>query len=75
MKILGIPFLSFIEELGEAVDFFAYVDGKASWDKTHMTAIARHIQKRAFEKYGIKLIWGGDWRSFKDMPHLQLPKL
>ena len=59
-------------QTGRAFDIYAYVDGKASWNKEHLTAIARHIQKVAFNKYGINLKWGGDWKSFKDYPHFQI---
>lgn len=57
---------------GKAFDIYAYVDGNASWDKEHLTAIARHIQKVAYEQFDVKLTWGGDWTSFKDLPHFQI---
>lgn len=57
---------------GKAFDIYAYVDGKASWDINHLTAIARHIQKVAKNKYKVNLKWGGDWKTFKDAPHFQL---
>jgi peptidoglycan L-alanyl-D-glutamate endopeptidase CwlK len=58
--------------LGHAVDIYAYVNGKASWNREYLTAIARHIQKVAKEKFDVDLTWGGDWSRFKDMPHFQL---
>ena len=57
---------------GNAFDIFGYKDSKASWDKTVLTEIARHIQKVAKERYGVDLTWGGDWKSFVDMPHFQI---
>jgi peptidoglycan L-alanyl-D-glutamate endopeptidase CwlK len=57
---------------GKAFDIFAYVDGSASWDKEHLTAIARHIQKIAKDQFNVDLEWGGDWKSFRDMPHFQI---
>lgn len=57
---------------GNAFDIYAYVDGKASWNKTHLTIIARHIQEVAKQRYNINLQWGGDWISWKDMPHFQI---
>jgi len=57
---------------GKAFDIFAYVDGKASWNKKYLEKIARHLQKVAENKYNIDLDWGGDWRSWKDMPHFQM---
>ena len=57
---------------GHAADFYHVPDGGgASWDKKILEEIARHIQKVAIEKFGIKLTWGGDWKR-KDLPHLQL---
>ena len=59
-------------QTGKAFDIYAYVDGDASWEKEHLTAIARHIQKVAKEQFNTKLTWGGDWKSFVDMPHFQI---
>ena len=57
---------------GNAFDIFGYRDGHATWDATVLERIARHIQKVALEQYDVKLTWGGDWISFKDMPHFQI---
>jgi len=57
---------------GKAFDIFAYVGGKASWDKKHLEAIAEHIISIANGMFDIDLEWGGNWRSFKDMPHFQI---
>ena len=57
---------------GNAFDIYAYVNKKASWDRGHLTQIARHIQKVALDKFGIKLTWGGDWTRFLDLPHFQI---
>lgn len=32
-----------------------------------------HAMKDAAHKFNIPLEWGGDWHSFKDGPHFQLP--
>ena len=55
---------------GHAFDIYAYVDGKASWNRKHLTAIANHILKCS-DELDIKIEWGGKWKS-KDMPHFQL---
>ena len=57
---------------GNAFDIFGYRDGHATWDATVLERLARHIQKIALEQYDVKLTWGGDWISFKDMPHFQI---
>jgi len=59
-------------QTGKAFDIYAYVNGKATWDKKYYEPIARHIQKVAQFKFGIVLTWGGDWKSFVDMPHFQI---
>lgn len=56
---------------GLALDFYAYVDGKASWDKLHLAIVAAaHLQ--AASELGYAIEWGGLWKTFKDYPHIQL---
>ena len=57
---------------GNAFDVYAYVNGKASWNKRHLERIANHLIKVAEDQYNVDLEWGGHWRSFKDMPHFQI---
>jgi len=59
-------------QTGKAFDIFAYVDGEASWEKEHLTEIAKHIIKVAKDKFNVDLEWGGNWRNFKDLPHFQI---
>lgn len=56
---------------GNAVDVFAYVDGKASWDEDDLTHVATAMLAAASE-LGVALRWGGHWRNFVDMPHFEL---
>jgi hypothetical protein len=58
---------------GHAVDVAAWIEGKASWDWPHYEVIARAI-KQAGAELGVPVEWGGDWTSFKDGPHFQLPR-
>jgi len=58
-------------QTGLAFDVYAYVDGKASWDRNHLTSVAAAILQAA-SKLGYKLEWGGNFKSFCDMPHFQL---
>lgn len=58
-------------QFGSAVDFFAYVDGKASWDKYHLAMVAAAFLQAA-SNLGVKVKWGGLWTSFKDYPHIEL---
>lgn len=57
--------------VGEAVDLFAYVDGKASWDWPHYEKINEAMQEAA-RQLNVKITWGGSWRSFKDGVHWQI---
>ncbi len=56
------------KECGEALDYYAYVDGSASWNKHHMAMIAGVIlstAKRLKEegKISIDIRWGGSYGS------------
>jgi peptidoglycan L-alanyl-D-glutamate endopeptidase CwlK len=64
---------------GNALDFYAYVNGKASWDKVHLAMVASCILTTAkrLKIEGLidsELEWGGtfDSNSFDgwDMPHI-----
>jgi peptidoglycan L-alanyl-D-glutamate endopeptidase CwlK len=61
-------------QTGRAFDIYAYVDGKASWDKHHLTACAAAILQAAII-LGVPLEWGGNWKTFVDMPHFQKPEV
>lgn len=46
---------------GDALDFYAYVNGKASWESHYLAMIAAaHLQ--AASMLGIKINWGGFWQ-------------
>lgn len=55
----------------KALDFYAYVDGKASWDTEHLAMVATAFLQAA-SQLGFQIKWGGLWSGFKDMPHIQL---
>ncbi len=57
---------------GHAVDLGAWVDGEVRWDWPLYHKISDAMKSAALE-LGIPLEWGGDWRTFKDGPHFQLP--
>lgn len=51
----------------------AFIFGKdVRWDWPLYKAFA-DTMKRAAREVGVPIEWGGDWRSFKDGPHFQLP--
>ena len=57
---------------GHAVDLAAYVNGTISWDWYYYDMIAEAM-KAAAESLNISIEWGGDWTTFRDGPHFQLP--
>lgn len=57
---------------GHAVDLGAYVAGQVRWDWPLYHKVADAMKKAASE-VGVPIEWGGDWTTFKDGPHFQLP--
>lgn len=57
---------------GHAVDLVALVKGRVRWDWPLYYKIA-DAMKQAAKEVKVPLEWGGDWRTFKDGPHFQLP--
>lgn len=57
---------------GHAVDLAPWVDGAPSYHWPHYHPLAKHL-KAVAKRVGIQVEWGGDWRSFVDGPHWQLP--
>lgn len=57
---------------GFAVDIAPVIGGKISWDWPAFYPLAAAIKKAAAAEK-VNLTWGGDWRTFKDGPHWELP--
>lgn len=55
-----------------AVDVVAFLNGKVRWDWPLYDKIAKAM-KAAAKAEKVPLEWGGDWASFRDGPHYQLP--
>ena len=69
------------EEFGRALDFYAYVNGKASWESHHLSMVAAVIlstAQRLLEEgqVTIELRWGGTFGSDCldgwDKPHIEI---
>lgn len=66
---------------GHAIDFYAWVDIDTDGDIEFvemsnprlMKQIADAI-KAAAVKEDVAIVWGGDWRTFKDSPHIELDR-
>lgn len=55
-----------------AVDIAPLDGGQVSWAWPQYHLLAKII-KQAAQDVGVPIEWGGDWRTFKDGPHWQLP--
>lgn len=58
---------------GHAVDLGAIVDGEIRWDWPLYHKIAAAM-KQASKELNVAIVWGGDWRTFKDGPHFELDR-
>ena len=58
-----------------AIDIYAYINGKASWSKNHLSIIAGLVLGLA-NKRGLNIRWGGTFSSNDfngwDMPHFEI---
>lgn len=57
--------------VGRAVDLAPILDGQLRWDWPLFPRI-NEAMRRAAADLGVRLVWGGDWKSFRDGPHWQL---
>lgn len=57
---------------GHAVDLGAFVGSDLRWDWPLYRLIAQAM-KDAAREHDVPIEWGGDWLTFKDGPHFQLP--
>lgn len=58
---------------GHAVDLGAWVGKEVRWDWPLYAKIAAAMKKAATEQ-NVAIVWGGDWRTFKDGPHYELDR-
>jgi peptidoglycan L-alanyl-D-glutamate endopeptidase CwlK len=56
---------------GHAVDLVAIIDSKISWEKQHYPQLAQ-VMKKVADEQGVKIRWGGDFKTFFDGPHFEL---
>lgn len=68
---------------GHAVDLYPFFDGKLQGADRPKTTEERKrnedawrqiavAMKAAAAEVGVRITWGGDWKSFVDMPHFQI---
>ena len=58
---------------GMAIDFAPIVGGSLTWKWPPFRIVASAF-KQASRELGIPIAWGGDWRDFKDGPHIELDR-
>lgn len=58
---------------GHAVDIAPFVNGRLRWDWPLYHKLAKAVKEAAAEDK-IKIVWGGDWKTFPDGPHFELDR-
>lgn len=61
-----------VDGKSRAGDIAPLINGVVSWDWPLYHRLAKII-KEAARLENVPIEWGGDWRTFKDGPHWQLP--
>jgi peptidoglycan L-alanyl-D-glutamate endopeptidase CwlK len=57
--------------VGRAVDLAVVVGKEVRWDWPLYLNLAE-IVKAAAQAEGVAIVWGGDWKTFRDGPHFEL---
>ncbi|WP_189371446.1 M15 family metallopeptidase [Achromobacter spanius] len=60
--------------LGHAVDLAPLVDGAIPWNDWAKFKDLADVVKACAAELGVPVEWGGDWKTFKDGPHFQIPR-
>lgn len=55
--------------IGQAVDI---VPLPVDWNNPKPFRLVAEAMKKAAAELGVKITWGGDWKSFVDLPHYQI---
>ena len=58
---------------GMAVDYAPIVGGMLTWKWPPFRIVAQAF-KQASRELGVPIAWGGDWRDFRDGPHIELDR-
>ena len=60
--------------LGHAVDLAPLVGGAIPWNDWAQFKDLADVVKACAAELGVPVEWGGDWKTFKDGPHFQIPR-
>lgn len=55
--------------IGEAVDILPL---PVDWKNPKPFGLVAEAMKKAADELGVKITWGGSWKTFKDLPHYQI---
>jgi peptidoglycan L-alanyl-D-glutamate endopeptidase CwlK len=58
---------------GHAIDVALFLNGKITWNLKDYKKLA-DIIKQAAKDLGYDIVWGGDWKKFKDGVHFQIDR-
>ena len=58
---------------GHAIDVAAKVGGQVRYDWPLYPKISKAM-KAAAKELNVPIVWGGDWKTFKDGPHFELDR-
>lgn len=53
----------------KAFDFAPY---PLDWNDEQAFKEVAHLIIRAANEMGIRIVWGGSWKTFRDLPHIQI---
>lgn len=56
---------------GHAIDLAAFLDSQIRWDWGLYDRLADSM-KQAAKELNVDIVWGGDWKAFKDGCHFEL---
>lgn len=59
---------------GHAVDLAPMINNKIPWEDWGAFHQVAKAMKQAAQEMELPLQWGGDWKTFKDGPHFELPR-
>jgi peptidoglycan L-alanyl-D-glutamate endopeptidase CwlK len=59
---------------GHAVDLAPLIEKIIPWDRWEFFQMVAEVMKESAMKADIPIIWGGDWKNFKDGVHFELSR-
>ncbi|HDL8053539.1 M15 family metallopeptidase [Yersinia enterocolitica] len=59
---------------GHAVDLAPMINNQIPWEDWSVFHQVAQAMKQAAKEMELPLQWGGDWKTFKDGPHFELPR-